>query len=298
MARIRSVKPDLRTSKLVASWPFEMRYFFVLFWGYLDDKGRGLDVPKTIAGDCFPHDEKVTPSKVDKWLDRMTLGRNGKEGPICRYEIDGIRYIHAVNWKEHQKPNRPTPSRLPQCPLHARLTESLTESGHPQGPVDEGGSRQLLDGNQVSKSSRDQNVTVIHTSNTYPAPPQSRKESEVDAPRISESLNGSSVPGGGEKGRRGEGEGGNAEPPPSRCPEHENNPTPGRCGQCGDARRARQAWDAAASDRAGRQAEADRFAIRACQLCNGDGQRWHPDSKGNGTVGRCDHQPLPRQEPA
>jgi len=54
MARIRSVKPALRTSRVVAMWPFEVRYFWVLLWGYLDDLGRGLDIPKTIAGDCFP----------------------------------------------------------------------------------------------------------------------------------------------------------------------------------------------------------------------------------------------------
>lgn len=239
MARIRSVKPELRTSQLVASWPFEMRYFFVLLWGYLDDKGRGYDTPKTIAGDCFPHDEKVTPSKVDKWLNRMTLGRNGKEGPICRYEVDGVLYVHAVHWKKHQKPNRPTPSRLPPCPLHVELTESHSE--------------------------------------------------EPD---------GDSVPGGGEEGRRGVEEEGRAEPPPARCLQHLEHPNPPRCGQCADARRAREAWDADATESASRQAEAERFAIRACQLCNSEGQRWHPDSKGNGTVGRCDHQPHRRQEPA
>ena len=60
MARIRSVKPELRESKLVGSWPMEVRYFWVLFWGYLDDFGRGLDLPKRIAGDCFPLDRTET----------------------------------------------------------------------------------------------------------------------------------------------------------------------------------------------------------------------------------------------
>jgi len=130
MARIRSVKPELRTSEVVASWPFEIRYFFVLLWGYLDDCGRGLDVPKTIAGDCFPHDEKVTPSKVEKWLKIMAMPAKGidRPPPICRYEHAGRRYIHCVNWHEHQKPNRPSPSRLPPCPLHESLTEPLSES--------------------------------------------------------------------------------------------------------------------------------------------------------------------------
>lgn len=131
MARIRSVKPELRTSEVVASWPFEIRYFFVLLWGYLDDKGRGLDVPKTIAGDCFPHDDQVTPAKVNRWLNIMAATKvsPGKEPPICRYEAGGRRYLHSVNWPEHQKPNRPSPSRLPPCPLHEGLSESRSEPG-------------------------------------------------------------------------------------------------------------------------------------------------------------------------
>jgi hypothetical protein len=127
VARIRSVKPELRDSRLVASWPFEVRYFWVLLWGYLDDKGRGLDLPKRIAGDCFPHDE-IDGRDIDKWLTLMGVGRNGEEGPVCRYEVAGNAYIHCRNWPEHQKPNRPTPSRLPPCPRHEQVTAPLTES--------------------------------------------------------------------------------------------------------------------------------------------------------------------------
>lgn len=133
MARIRSVKPELRTSTTVASWPMEVRYFFVLLWGYLDDYGRGLDIPKLIAGDCFPYDDLATAEQVDKWLDQMAE----PSGPVCRYEVGGRRYLHCVNWSEHQKPNRPTASKLPRCPLHEPLTESLTEAARGDSlPVD------------------------------------------------------------------------------------------------------------------------------------------------------------------
>ena len=125
MARIRSVKPSLRTSRVVASWPMEVRYFWVLLWGYLDDEGRGLDIPKAIAGDCFPLDDKVTPAKVDGWLRRIATSKIGdKQPPLCRYEVAGIRYIHSVNWDDNQRPNRPSPSAHPPCPLHEPLTES------------------------------------------------------------------------------------------------------------------------------------------------------------------------------
>jgi hypothetical protein len=127
MARIRSVKPELRESKIVGSWPFEVRYFWVLFWGYLDDFGRGHDLPKRIAGDCFPDDD-ITAEDIDNWLTLMTKGIDDDPGPVCRYQVAGRHYVHAVNWKEHQKPNRPSKSRIPKCPLHEGLSEDDSES--------------------------------------------------------------------------------------------------------------------------------------------------------------------------
>jgi len=91
VARIRSVKPALRTSRVVAMWPFEVRYFWVLLWGYLDDLGRGLDIPKAIAGDCFPLDDKVTATLTDRWLRVMatTKVEPDHDPPLCRYEVGG-----------------------------------------------------------------------------------------------------------------------------------------------------------------------------------------------------------------
>ena len=122
MARIRSVKPALRTSRTVAKWPREIRYFWVLLWGYLDDLGRGLDIPKAIAGDCFPLDDDITPKTIDRWLSLMASTKTEtKDAPVCRYEVGGVRYIHSLNWSEHQRPNRPSPSQHPPCPIHEEL---------------------------------------------------------------------------------------------------------------------------------------------------------------------------------
>lgn len=126
MARIRSVKPSLRTSEVVRQWPWPVRYFWVLLWGYLDDLGRGLDIPKAIAGDCFPLDDDVTPAKVNRWLGIMSSTKaEDKDAPVCRYEVDGRRYLHAVYWSEHQRPNRPSPSQHPPCPIHEQLPEEV-----------------------------------------------------------------------------------------------------------------------------------------------------------------------------
>ncbi len=111
MARIRSIKPEMRTSITVSMWPREVRYFFVLLWGYFDDYGRGVDDELLIASDCFPRDRDITPERVDDWLELIA-----ESGPLCRYEVDGRRYLHAPNWREHQKPSHPTRSKIPPCP--------------------------------------------------------------------------------------------------------------------------------------------------------------------------------------
>jgi hypothetical protein len=123
VARIRSVKPSLRTSRTVARWRFEVRYFWVLLWGYLDDLGRGLDIPKAIAGDCFPLDDNISAATINKWLAIMatTKVEPDRDPPLCRYEVGGRRYIHSVYWSEHQRPNRPGPSMHPPCPVHEML---------------------------------------------------------------------------------------------------------------------------------------------------------------------------------
>lgn len=111
MARIRSIKPEMRTSITVSMWPREVRYFFILLWGYLDDYGRGVDDELLISSDCFPRDRDVTPEVIDGWLETIA-----ESGPLCRYEVDGRRYLHAPNWREHQKPSHPTRSKIPPCP--------------------------------------------------------------------------------------------------------------------------------------------------------------------------------------
>ncbi len=117
MARIRSVKPELRTSLTVADWPREVRYFWVLLWGYLDDHGYGVDEPRLIKADCFPLDDDITSADIDKWLDLMASpSGDDEQASVCRYAVNGKRYLHAPKWDDHQRPQHPKDSRIPQCP--------------------------------------------------------------------------------------------------------------------------------------------------------------------------------------
>lgn len=259
MARIRSVKPSLRTSRVVARWPFEVRYFWVLLWGWLDDKGRGLDMPKAIAGDCFPLDDKITAATITRWLDLMatTKVEPTRDPPLCRYEVNGSRYIHSVYWHEHQRPNRPSPSVHPPCPVHESLTESLSE------PDTEPDSEPPLSPHVLE-------FEGLTEGEFEGAPAEPLTEPPAAAVPTSE--------------------------PPQQCPKHLNDPDPPPCHGCRDARRDHETWlvaearrvaDATALDRqrsARERAELMRREIDRCGQCDETG--YLP----SGAV--CPHDPL------
>lgn len=118
MARIRSVKPELRRDLTVAEWPRDCRYAWVLLWGYLDDHGRGLDDLRLLVSDLFPLDRDITERRLDGWLNRMTADSIHGTAPLCRYEVDGRRFLHAPKWRKSQRVSHPQDSQIPPCPRH------------------------------------------------------------------------------------------------------------------------------------------------------------------------------------
>lgn len=128
MARIRSVKPELRRDLTAAEWPREVRYAWVLLWGYLDDHGRGLDDMRLIVADLFPLDRDVTEKKLDGWLNLMAARTIHGDPPLCRYEVAGRSYIHAPKWVRSQRVSHPQDSKCPACPVHdGGATRSVPE---------------------------------------------------------------------------------------------------------------------------------------------------------------------------
>lgn len=124
MAKTRMLKTDLRTSEKVASWPIEIRYFWVLLWGYVDDHGKAKDNPLLVKADCFPLDPAITGDVIDRWLWGLVRAE-----VIVRYTVAGVDYLQIVNWSEHQRPQHPTQDVIPAAThktstirqLHAEL---------------------------------------------------------------------------------------------------------------------------------------------------------------------------------
>jgi hypothetical protein len=194
MARIRSVSPALRTSETAAAWPLPTRYAWVLLWGYLDDYGRGVDNARVIAADCFPLDDEITGAVMGEWL-----AMYAKAGSICRYEHDGKRLLHALNWSDHQKPQHPSKARIAPCREHeagafstwskAREEEHRKVSGSPHedlvtaSPTSRGGGG-------VEKETRGRALTRCpsHLNDPFPPPCGRCKELRLAAEQAVHSL--------------------------------------------------------------------------------------------------------------
>lgn len=111
MPRIRSIKPSYnRSLDIVALTPL-CRYHFALLWTYADDEGRGLDHPALIRSELWPLDPDVTDDTIEAWQAELE-----QHGRIHRYEVDGRRYFVIHKFKDHQKPQKPQVSRLPDSP--------------------------------------------------------------------------------------------------------------------------------------------------------------------------------------
>lgn len=110
MPRIRSIKPGFFTSEDVSRLPLRARLTWIGLWTHCDDQGRAKDNVKLIKAAVWPLDP-VTLRDIEE--DLATLAAHGR---IVRYEVDGRRYLAVTNWSDHQKPNRPTPSKIPAPP--------------------------------------------------------------------------------------------------------------------------------------------------------------------------------------
>lgn len=131
MARIRTIKPELPQSESLGRVSRDARLLFVNLFTIADDCGRLRGQSRLLASLLYPFDDglegrvKTTGVDVDKWLDELE-----REDGIRRYVADGVPYIQITKWLEHQKIDRPSPSRIPECTTTpreaARVPDALT----------------------------------------------------------------------------------------------------------------------------------------------------------------------------
>jgi hypothetical protein len=110
MARIRTIKPEFPQSETVGKLSREARLLFLQLFTLVDDAGRARAAPRMLASLLYPYDDDAAEA-IEAWLDELC-----RHGLVLRYAVGEARYLAVTHWSEHQKIDRPTPSRLPPPP--------------------------------------------------------------------------------------------------------------------------------------------------------------------------------------
>lgn len=132
MARIRTIKPEFFTSLTIADLPLSARLTFIGLWTHVDDEGRCVDDARLIKAAVWPLDD-ITAADVEEDL-RLIHSKK----LITRYLVGGKQFVAVTNWSEHQRINRPTPSKLPSPSDGQPLPPTPQDSVRAHGGVSEG----------------------------------------------------------------------------------------------------------------------------------------------------------------
>ncbi|MFG2918336.1 hypothetical protein ACGF0D_36300 [Kitasatospora sp. NPDC048298] len=112
MARIRSIKPETWVSETLAEVSISAVLTFLGMTNHADDHGRHRDNAAVVYGLIWPLRDEVSRADVEEHLRQLA-----DADAICRYTgCDGRRYFHYPTWRNHQKIDKPSLSRLPACP--------------------------------------------------------------------------------------------------------------------------------------------------------------------------------------
>lgn len=136
MARIRTIKPEFPQSESMGKVSRDARLLFIELWTICDDSGITRAASRMLASLLFPYDDDA-PGLIDGWL-----GELEGQGCISRYCVDGASYIKVQKWAEHQRIDKPSPSKFPPFPEASRtFPEASRKIVQDQGPrtKDQGG---------------------------------------------------------------------------------------------------------------------------------------------------------------
>lgn len=111
MPRIRTLKPDHRLHRKVGQLDDTAYRLWVGMILEADDAGRLVAEPHQLKALIFGLRPQTTRTLIDTGLQRLAELRL-----IHTYVVDNTKYAWFPSWKDHQRINRPTPSRLPPCP--------------------------------------------------------------------------------------------------------------------------------------------------------------------------------------
>lgn len=128
MARIRTIKPEFPHSESMGRVSRDARLLFIQLWTICDDSGRARGNSRMLASLLFPYDDDA-PELINQWLEELE-----RENCVALYRVDGTTYVQICNWLNHQKIDKPSPSKIPDFDESSRILANPRErSSEDQG---------------------------------------------------------------------------------------------------------------------------------------------------------------------
>ena len=116
--RIRSIKPEFWESESLSRVSRDARLLFIGLFTCCDDCGRTRAATRLLASRLFPFDDVM--GLIPGWLDELE-----GQGCIRLYTVDSERYLDIPKWRNHQKIDRPSASKIPAHPDDQKVIETL-----------------------------------------------------------------------------------------------------------------------------------------------------------------------------
>jgi hypothetical protein len=108
MARIRTLKPEALQHRKVGRLSDRAFRLWIGMITQADDAGRLVCDPEQLRVVAFAYQPRVTATHVEQALEEIL-----QHDLVRWYQVAGVGYVVFPSWAEHQKIDRPTPSKLP-----------------------------------------------------------------------------------------------------------------------------------------------------------------------------------------
>lgn len=146
--RIRTIKPEFYQSESIGRLSRDARSLFVGLFSLADDEGRFRANHRLITASLFPYDADAL-GLMPCWLAELE-----REGCVQLYVAGGNSYGHVVKWKDHQKIDKPSASKLPQPPTVQNQTPRILANPRESSCEDQGsGSGSGIKGEEAKTAS-------------------------------------------------------------------------------------------------------------------------------------------------
>jgi len=108
MSRIRTIKPEFWEDETIGALPLGARLLFIAAWNVADDEGLLRWTPEYMKAKAFVYDDH-TLSQVADWMEALE-----KAELVHAYRAGRAqeRAVYIVNFRKHQRIDKPQPGRL------------------------------------------------------------------------------------------------------------------------------------------------------------------------------------------